>query len=231
MKNKDFVSRIVNGLRAITKDTHISKRYILGVGRDKAAFLMSQKYDELSLNKEDNIVSTIRCFNLKEIDVVRCDIVEFRTCKKLMKSTKKLPQTITGKQGPGILSVTSIDDNVDYDYNTTSKLRSNSKRRYTDKVNQKFFYVRDGHLYLPDSEVELVDIVLFAIDTAEVDAVSECSDCPECLSSWDRIFVCPDRFIDLVERETIQEIASVYGSRVPDENPNMDENQKSQTTP
>ena len=231
MKNKEFVSRIVNGLRALNKDAHISKRYILGIGRTKAKFLMSQKYDELTLYKEDNIVSVVKCFELKKIDAVRCDIVEFRTCNVLMKSKEKLPDVVTGKLGTGILSVTTIDGNEFFDYLTPNKLANNRKRKYADKVNQKFYYVRDGYLYLANSEIEAVDVSLFATDPLEVESASGCSDCPECMSAWEKEFVCPDRFLDLVQRETLQEIAGVRENIAPDENPNWDLNQKSQTTP
>lgn len=229
MKNKDFVSRVVNGIKAISKDAHISKRYILGIGKAKAKFLMSQKLDELSLFKEDQIISTVNCFRLTKQDIVSCDIVEFRRCKNLMKSVKKIPETIFGKVGAGILSVTNIDGTKLYTYSTPNAIINKSKRRYSDKVNQDFFYIRDGYLYLPDSTTELVNMTIFALDEAEVEEVSECKQCEGCTSAWDSKFICPDRFIDLVLRETVQEVASVYRTSVADENPNMDENQKSQT--
>ena len=64
MKNKDFVARAVNGIKALSKDAHISKRYILSIGRAKAKFLMSQKWDELTLNKEDTLISQVKCFKV-----------------------------------------------------------------------------------------------------------------------------------------------------------------------
>ena len=107
--------------------------------------------------------------------------------------------------------------------------KKKKKRRYSDKVNQRFFYIRDGYLYLPNSTTELVNIDLFAINEAEVNEVSECSKCTECTSAWDSKFICPDRFVDLVLRETIQEVASIYRTSIEDENPNLDSNIKSQT--
>ena len=230
MKNKEFVSRTVNGIKALTKDNHISKRYILNIGKAKAKFLMSQKLDELSLFKEDSIISTIKCFRLKPDNLISCDIVEFKRCKSLMKSTKKLPETIFGKTGAGIVSVTNIDGTAEYTYATPNAIINKAKRQYGNKVNQKFYYIRDGYLYLPNAETELVNITIFALDTSEVEDVSECSTCEECNSKWDNEFVCPDRFIDLVLRETVQEIASIYRTSIADENPNLDENIKSQTT-
>lgn len=230
MKNKDFVARVVNGIKALSKDAHISKRYILNIGRTKAKFLMSQKWDEFSLNKEDELISQVKCFRLDKQDIVSCDIVEFRTCKDLMKSVCKIPETIFGKAGVAILSVTNIDGTIDYDYATPSAIRNKSKRRFSDKVDQNFFYVRDGYLYLPNSTNELVDFDIIAIDKTEVQEVSECSKTGgDCHSAWDNAFVCPDRLADLVLKDTIQEVATIYRTSVADENPNLDENVKGQT--
>ena len=143
---------------------------------------------------------------------------------------KKLPETIFGKTGAGIVSVTNIDGTAEYTYATPNAIINKAKRQYGNKVNQKFYYIRDGYLYLPNAETELVNITIFALDTSEVEDVSECSTCEECNSKWDNEFVCPDRFIDLVLRETVQEIASIYRTSIADENPNLDENIKSQTT-
>ena len=229
MKNKEFVSRVVNGLKALQKDTHISKRYILSIGKAKSKFLMSQKLDQLSLFKEDAIISTIKCFRLKKDNLVTCDIVEFKRCKSLMKSTMKLPETLFGKTGAGILSITTIDGEKDFTYATPNAIINKGKRKYGNRVNQNFYYIRDGYLYIPNSEIELVDITLFALDGQEVEDASECSECSSCQSALDNEFVCPDRFIDLVLRETLQEVASIYRTSVADENPNWDENQKTQT--
>jgi len=230
MKNKEFVARIVNGIKALNKDGHISRRFVLSIGRAKAKFLMSQKLDELTLFKEDAILSTVRCFRLEKQKTVVCDILEFRRCDSLMKSVNKVPETIFGKTGAGILTVSSLDGMKEYTYATPNAIINKSKRKYSSKVNQDFYYIRDGYLYLPNSSNEMVDMTMFALNQLEVEAVSECSECDSCQSAWDKEFICPDRFTDLVLRETLQEIASIYRTTPADENPNWDENQKSATT-
>ena len=34
--NGEFVSRVVNGIHALDKDSHVSRRWILNIGRTKA---------------------------------------------------------------------------------------------------------------------------------------------------------------------------------------------------
>ena len=99
--NNEFVSRVVNNLKGLSKDAHISKRFILSTGRTKSKFLMSQKLDELTMFREEDCITTIPCFELERIDYKSCDIFEFRLCDKLMRSKHKLPEGFFGKNGAG----------------------------------------------------------------------------------------------------------------------------------
>lgn len=230
--NAEVISRVANGLKALTKDSYISGQYIIGIAKTKAKFLMSQKWDEMTLNKEDNLITTIPCLRLKRIKSKDCGIVEFKLCDKLMKSCEKLPELLSGKNGPSVLSVLSIDGSISYRY-ITPRLYSDLKRRKYRKGGHGYFYIKDGYLYIPDSLNELVDMEVILLDKDEADVVSECIDSDDiesgCKSKLDAEFVCPDRFLDLVIKDTIQEIGNFYRTSVEDENPNLDENQKTKT--
>lgn len=228
--NSEFVSRVVNGLKALTKDSHVSWRYILNIGKQKALFLMSQKLDEKSLYKEDGLISYIDCFKMERIKSKDCGIVEFRMCDSLMKSCKELPEGFFGKNGASIFSVENVDGSYSYRYITPRQWSRNKKRKYRRKSTRNYF-IKDGYLYLPDSQNELVTVGMIMMDKSEAENLSECCDSSSasCESKWDQDFVCPDRFIDLVTRETIQEVGSFYRTSVADENPNLDENQKTKT--
>lgn len=225
--NSEFVSRVSNNLRALTKDGHISDRLILKTGRVKAKFLMAQKLDEMTLFKEDGIISTVECFRLERIDYKTCDIFEFRLCDDIMKSENKLPDGIFGKNGSGIISVVSMDGSLKYNYITPNSFSNLQKRKYR-RDTSNYFTIKDGYLYLPNSTNELVEIRMIATNRKEVEEVSSCKDC-NCKNIWDYEFVCPDRFLDLVVKDTLQELGSIYRTSPVDSNPNMDINQKSQT--
>jgi len=235
ISNKEFVSRVVNGGKFLSKDSHISGRYILGIGRTKARFLLSQKLDELTLSREEGIKTNIQCFAMERITSRDCGIVEFKLCNKLMKSCKKLPEGIFGKVGSGITRITNIDESLEYDFTTPSQYaRHNRRRRIYNRGNVRYYYLKDGYLYLPGSNAHLVDIDMITLDKVEASKLSTCGadttiDSFEC-SNWDTDFVCPDRFMDLVLQETINEVASFYRSSISDENPNLDGHEKTKTT-
>lgn len=228
--NNEFVSRVINNLRGLSKDSHISRRFVLRVGIDKSKFLMAQKLDEMTLFKEDGIISSIECFRLKRVTGKSCSIFEFNLCKDIMKSTEKLPEGLFGKNGSGIVSVASVDGEHLYHYITPQDYARLTHRKYKrDYI--RYYYVKDGYLYLPDSTTELVEVRMFTLDKKMTEEACDCADDKNrCTPIWDYDFVCPDRFLDLVVKDTTQEVGSFFKSIAPDENPNMDENQKSQTT-
>lgn len=226
--NNEFVSRVINNLKATNKDQHISKRFILNVGLTKARFLMAQKLDELTMFKEDGVIKTIPCIRLHKVPYKECDIFEFKLCKDVMRSEEKLPEGLFGKNGSGIVSVTNVEESRQYDYITPNQYINHQNRKYK-KSSQRFFTIKDGYIYLPDSTNELVDIRMITLDHKRADEISTCTEC-SCKSVWDYDFVCPDRFLDLVMRDTLQEIATIYRTSIKDENPNLDSNQPTQTT-
>lgn len=220
--NGEFVSRVVQGLKALSKDGRISKRYVLFTGRDKANFLMSQKLDEMTLFKEEGIITDIPCFEMQSIDAIYCDIFEFKTCNNLMRSVCKLPSGIFGKNGSGIVSVSNVNNSEFYTYQDPRSFASTLKRKYV-KKDKKVFYTDGEYLYLPDSNTELVNVSMIATNLTNINNLSSCKESNSCESVWDTSFVCPDRFFDLVVKDTINEVASVWRTSVKDENPNLDE--------
>lgn len=230
--NGQFVSKVLNDAKALTKDGHISQRWILDKGKTKAKFLMAQKLDEKTLFKEDGLITNIDCFRMKRIKSKECDIVEFRVCEKIMKSCNEIPEGIFGKNGSSIFSVTNVDDSLSYRYITPMEFLRRKKRRYKSK-NARFYTIKDNYLYILNSVAELVNIAMITTDPDSAEAVSECGGCsPEelaCKSLWDQQFVCPDKYTDLVAREVRAEVLQSLGLPS-DENPNLDEHQKTKTT-
>ncbi len=222
MNNKEFVSRVVNGLNSISKDDRISRRFILHVGRQKATFLISQKLNDRSLYKENNLYKTIDCFEMKPIDVTRCDIIEFRRCKSIMKSKNKLPKLIYSRYGDSLKEVTTIDEEKEFKATTPSQYRRDKNRvGISDYI---YYYVKDGYLYLLDTEIERVNLYVLTTSTEDIDSASSCSE-GDCKSLWDYEFIVPDKLEEIVLSETIKEVS--MKKQVPqDENPNMNNLEK-----
>lgn len=225
MTNAIIVSRILNGVKALSKDDRSSKRYVLSVARQKAEFYIAAKLNDRSLYKEDNLYKSLDCFELKRIDTIKCDIIEFRTCNNIMKSVKKLPPLVYSKYGNTLKEITNLDGTIDFRATTPSEFRRDKNRIGKDSFIR--FYVKDGYLYLLDTIVKSVNLYLLTLETEKIAELSECST-DDCLSLWEHDFICPSKLIENVITETIKEVAG--SKQIPsDTNPNMDSNQKGKT--
>lgn len=223
--NAEFVSRVANLLRANSKDGRVNKRTVLSIGRSKAAFLIAQKFDEMTMFKEDNVITEIPCFEFNQVEAKYCDIFEFRLCKNLMKSVHKLPEVISAKNGSGVVRAFSVDEDKVYTYTTPQKFIRDKKRKYQ-VTNNRFFYIKDGYMYLPDSTNELLDISVITLDRKLASSISSCGYKDGCKSVWEYEFICPERFYDMVVRDTVQELTSTWVQITPDVKPNQNENSR-----
>lgn len=220
MTNGELTSRIITILKANSKDGRISRRLVLKTAESKARFFISQKLNDRSLYREENIYTEISCVELIDQDVVKCPIIEFRRCTNLKRSRCKLPELIHSKYGSSLKEVISIDGDFVFKPTTPAQYRLNKER--TLKSKDLFFYVKDGYLYLPDTEVEVVNLYLITLDLYEAEQCSECSD-NKCRSAWDLEFICPDKLEEAVIQETLKEL-SIMKQIQEDANPNMNPN-------
>ena len=220
MLNSEITSRILSVLKANSKDSRISRRLVLFTALSKAKFLISQKLNDRSLYREQNIYTILPCVEMVNLDFVECPIIEFKRCTSLMRSKNKLPELIHSKYGNSVKEVTSVDDEFEFKPITPKQYRNNKNRSLKTKDN--YFYVKDGYLYLPDSEVETVNIYLLTQDLYEVEQCSSCSN-NKCKSVWDYEFVCPDKLLEVVIQETIKEL-SITKQIQEDVNPNLNPN-------
>lgn len=225
MNNKKLVSRVAIGLNSVNKDSRLSKRYILEVAKGKAIFLMAQKFRDRSLFRESNLFTPLTCFEMEEVEKYSCDIVEFRSCNRVMKSIEKLPELVYSRYGSSIQEVTNVDYSIEFKNTTESKYRNDKNR--VEFLKDNLYYEKGGHLYLPNSEVKRLSLMVYSPNTYEIEKISACKK-SECLNPWDFEFSCSTKLLEIVIQETIKEIS--FKLQIPtDENPNMDINQKSKT--
>lgn len=222
--NIQFADRVLTTLRLTSKDRFISRRFILKVGREKTKFLLSQKLRDRSLYREENIYTDIPCVEMEKIDVISCPIVEFRTCKKLMRSKKRLPDLIYSRYGDSIRMVSNIDYSIIINRtNPVDYIRNKKRAGYREKP---LYYVRDGYLYITDSNIETVSVQVLTLDKKTASEVEcGCGDHSECDTPLDYEFIGSDKLREVAYQETLKELVGTYMQIMPDENPNL--NQKS----
>lgn len=224
MTNLEVVSRIIGSLNSLHKDSRISKRYILNVARKKAEFLLSQKLNDRSLFKEDSIFKELNCFELEQISVISCPIIEFRRCKSIMRSKCKLPSLIYSRYGGSLKEVLSIDGETEFKATTPAQYRRDKDRAPSD---YSYYYIKDGYLYLIDSEVHMVNLYVLTLETEKLDEISACNSNTDklCTSLWEHEFIISTKIAEAVISETLKEVSMRLQINA-DENPNLNSNEK-----
>lgn len=220
MNNSELVSRISGILKGNSKDSRISRRLILKTAQNKAKFLISQKLNDMSLYREMNLYKEVSCVEMIDQNIVSCPIIEFRMCENLKRSKKQIPELIYSRHGSSIKDVTSVDNMYSFSAINPTQYRLNKKRSL--QVKQDVYYIQDGYLYLPDSEVMSINILLITTDLYDLEQCSECSK-NKCKSAWDFEFICPDKLLEIVIQETIKELSMIKQIQE-DVNPNLNPN-------
>jgi hypothetical protein len=219
MTNSQIVSKVINSLRLINKDEHISRRYVLRVLRDTAKVLIAQKLMERSIQEDLNLYTHIPCFEFEKVEIVSCPIIEFRKCATLMKSVKPLPELIFSRLGASIKNITNVEGLVQLGLISSQQYLRNRNRKVSIKGEVYVYLGVDNHLYIPDYEIWAIDLDTITMKTDEAD---ECSSCKkvECKSGYEYEFICPDRLLDAVFKDALQTLTTTYKAITPDQNPN-----------
>ena len=225
MTNGEFVGRIVNDLGALTKDVHLSKRWILDIGRTKAESYVAQHWDDMGLEGDFSLITCVNCIEMIEVDKIECCEAAFELCSVLMRSKYRIPGLVYSLRGAIITMVSNVDMSIFFKRADIQTYRNNSKRKYAKKL-EGFYYVYDGYIYIPDIHIELINACFFTMKRKEAKALSACGPEEEtCDSYWDDDFIFPVKLIEYIFSETLKEVAIRY-QVAQDERPDLDSNVK-----
>lgn len=220
MNKKEFTDTIINTLRLNSRDRFISRRHILSIALEKMKFLIAQKLLDRSLYREENLITNITCYELEEVEVVKCPIVEFRICSKIMKGTKKLPELIYSRYGDSIRLMSNVDTSERIDRtNPTDYIRDRKREGYREVPK---YYIKDGYPYIIDSNIEVVDLQLITLKVRDAEKAS-CEGTDECKAEIAYEFIGSDKLTEVVRQETIKELMGTYMQIQPDERPDGNE--------
>lgn len=230
MKNKQFVSEVVNDLRALNIDDRISSRYILSKARGFVELYIKRENDQRRLYDYDNIWLTVPCVEMVPSNDVECCGIVIPKCRNWMKSKEPIPELYLTVFGPCVRDVRSIRGDIEFYKSTPRDFEKAMKRRYIDH-SVKYYWLENGHLVTPDTENSLVDITGFWKDRKKAKALSSCPQgCdPEdviCNMPMDEEFDCPGYLEAQVKQDTVANLFNFYKRNVVDDIPNLSTNQK-----
>ncbi len=216
---KEVVSKFTNLFKLNNRDQAISRRFILSLLEDTTTTLISQKWLDRTILSELNLYTDISCFEFERVEVIMCPNIEFKMCQVLMKSKNPLPKLVFSRLGASIKNIEALDGNFKFTFLDKGQYSRNKKRQFKLKDEVYIYLGADNHLYIPDVEIDTLQLTILTTKTQEVEDCKK--DC--CKSYWEYDFICPDKLLDAV----FKEVAGYLGINKQiqqDETPNNVEN-------
>lgn len=215
---RQFISDIQGELRNLNLDDKLPFRLILSKGRDKVSLLIKQDSDSRRLFKTSAVWKFIPSVPLCPTTLTDVPVPGIR---QVMRSRQPLPEAFQSSYGD-LIKVLTVDGNKEIRQTTLDKYKDLMGREFKDP-SVLYWFPLDGHICLPDSEVEEVSAWILAKDALAVDRFNGKGDCSLPL---DAAFMCPEYLLDAVKKDLVVELAKITKSLPQDERPNQNTNSK-----
>lgn len=195
----ESISRVRNIIKAVTTDSFVTDRVI---------YSLIQKYAKMYIKRQDALSSRAKfgslfrklpCIELVEVDKIEacCDIKSGCT---VMRTREKLPGVMEGAQGPLLRYVGSIDNSVEA-YRTTPSLYNSMSKTTAFKYNKnKYYWLIDGYIYIPN--VEWGSVLIEGIFDADLSGYT-CDD--PCNQVQNQAFNIPPELFAEIEQQVIND--------------------------
>lgn len=218
MSIREFIGVIKGNLNNSSPDISLSGEHIYWIGINIAKLFIKRETDSRKLFKNSSLFKTINCFELKEVNAAQCGINI--PCNTIMKSVKKLPELYLSNFG-SLIQVFNLTNDVDYKEVSITKYK-NLKNQKFKPLNTKYFWIEDGYLYIPDSNVKMVKINGIFSD---IEAFNELNSVNTCGSILDTELQIPDYMLTSIIEATTKQVS--YALSIPkDEDTNLNSNDR-----
>ena len=196
----EAISRVRNTLKAVKEDPFLTDRTIYFSIIKYGQSLMKREDNQLRLMKISNIFRTMPYVDLIEVDKVDAACVGVYSGCYFKRTKEKLPDVLTGIQGPIFRTVSSIDGSVELFRTDPGTFVSMTKTTTFKYNNRQYFWYLDGYLYFPNLIWDAVKIeAIFENDV-------ETCDSDKCLIRQDQSLNIPDYLFSEIEQYVIKEL-------------------------
>lgn len=216
---REIVSELASDIRAHNLDDRVSFRYLYSKFKGKVEYFLRLESKSREILKDPSVWKTISCVELEDTSNTTCGYID--GCSTLKKSKTKLPKAMNTSYGP-IIKVFTVDGRTEIGITKPHEYSDYTNREY--KTKKLAFWIENDYLYLPDTAIEAVKVMLIAEDESAVDAANGTS--TGCSSALDATVSYPDYIIALAKQEVLKEISSVYKQVTEDEKGDDNTNNK-----
>ena len=196
----EAISRVRNTLKAVKEDPFLTDRTIYFSIIKYGQSLMKREDNQLRLMKISNIFKVMPYVELIEVDKVDAACVGVYSGCYFKRTKERIPDLLTGIQGPIFRTVSSIDGTIELfrtDPGTWVSMTKTTTFKYN---NRQYFWYLDGYLYFPNLIWDAVKIeAIFENDV-------ETCDSDKCLIKQDQSLNVPDYLFSEIEQYVVQEL-------------------------
>lgn len=214
-----ILSELASDVRAFTLDDRISFRYLHSKFNGKIQYFLRQDARSRDLLRDKTLWKTIDCVELEDTNTGACGFVD--NCNTLKKSVRQLPDAFNTNYG-ALIRVYGVGINgKQYRLINSYDYAAYTSREYGSAL---CCWIENNYLYIPNTDVECVKVVLFPKDQHKVDVIN--GTVSACSSVLDSTVDYPDYLITLAKQEALKEISGIYRRMVQDEKGDDNTNNK-----
>ena len=196
----EAISRVRNTLKAVKEDPFLTDRTIYYSILKYGQSLMKREDNQLRLMKISNIFKTMPFVELIDVDKVDAACYGVYSGCYFKRTKERLPEVLTGIQGPIFRTVSSVDGSVELFRTDPGTFVSMTKTTTFKYNNRQYFWYLDGYLYFPNLIWDAVKIeAIFENDV-------ETCDSDKCLIRQDQSLNIPDYLFSEIEQYVIKEL-------------------------
>lgn len=208
-KLKTILSELATDIKSINADDKTSFRYLHSKFNSKIEYFLRLEARSREILKDKSVWKTIDCQELIDVNANTCGFIDY--CKTLKRTKDKIPEAYNTNYGQ-LVKVLTLDGRSEF-----TMIKSNEYSDYTNrefKSNKAVFWLEDKYVYVPDTEIQFIKIMLLPKNSSEVEKLN----CPdECNLVLESEVSYPDYLITLAKQEVLKEISNVYKRTIEDE--------------
>jgi hypothetical protein len=198
----ESIARVRGILKGSNEDSFLTDRFVYSIISKYAKVILRREQNQRKLMSHDELFEMLSFVELIEVDKIEADCAPLKSGCTIKRTAEKLPKLFNGAKGPMIRKVYSVDGSYDYVQTSPTAYIALSKSTNFKYNKQKYFWFRNGYLYLPDTEVEAIMIEGLWEDTLD----GYCSTTEQdCIPMQDRTFALPEYLFAEVEQMAEQE--------------------------
>ena len=213
--NRDFIETILESLRSDNIDQFFSRKFIFNVANQYARTYIAQRLSVGRGQRNPFIFTTLKCFEVKDVDDVDLGGMSAILCDNLKVSKETLPDIITSSNFSGIKNITTLDNKKRFQLVDYTKAMNMSNVPNFGKINKSYAFVRDGRLYLTNTRVSRVKLDVLTLDVFEAKKKDVCYNMG-CKSKLDYQFPIQDSLFLNFVAGVKNELVSIY-KRIPED--------------